>query len=143
MYLIRGPTHIAQTDAWVSRGDTLSLFKRRGGLIGNCCCAGASKIVCRLTAIWYIADWVMSFWPVARRQSPRPVPSRAPRASGSARAAGAWPSTMLLIFLRRGPAHELVIAISEWLCVSLYGVLLNIPRRRETSAIQCSHLCPS
>ena len=30
---IRGPTHITQTDVWVSRGDTLSLFKRRGDLI--------------------------------------------------------------------------------------------------------------
>ena len=28
--LIRGPTHVTQTDVWVSRGDTLSLFKRRG-----------------------------------------------------------------------------------------------------------------
>jgi len=26
--IIRGPTHITQTDVWVSRGDTLSLFKR-------------------------------------------------------------------------------------------------------------------
>ena len=31
--IIRGPTHITQTDVWVSRGDTLSLFKRRGDLI--------------------------------------------------------------------------------------------------------------
>ena len=28
--IIRGPTHVTQTDVWVSRGDTLSLFKRRG-----------------------------------------------------------------------------------------------------------------
>ena len=28
--LIRGPTHVTKTDVWVSRGDTLSLFKRRG-----------------------------------------------------------------------------------------------------------------
>ena len=27
---IHGPTHVTQTDVWVSRGDTLSLFKRRG-----------------------------------------------------------------------------------------------------------------
>ena len=27
---IRGPTHNTRTDVWVSRGDTLSLFKRRG-----------------------------------------------------------------------------------------------------------------
>jgi len=27
---IRGPTHITRTDVWVSCGDTLSLFKRRG-----------------------------------------------------------------------------------------------------------------
>ena len=27
---IRGPTHVTHTDVWVSRGDTLSLFKRRG-----------------------------------------------------------------------------------------------------------------
>ena len=29
-HLVRGPTHVTQTDVWVSRGDTLSLFKRRG-----------------------------------------------------------------------------------------------------------------
>jgi len=28
--VIRGPTHITRTDVWVSCGDTLSLFKRRG-----------------------------------------------------------------------------------------------------------------
>jgi hypothetical protein len=27
---IRGPTYVTQTDVWVSRGNTLSLFKRRG-----------------------------------------------------------------------------------------------------------------
>ena len=53
-------------------------------------------------------------------------PSRAPRASGSTRAAGACPSTMLLIFLRRAPTPELMIAIAEWLCVSFHGVLLNV-----------------
>ena len=31
--LIRGPTHITQTDVWVSRGGTFSFFKRRGYLI--------------------------------------------------------------------------------------------------------------
>ena len=56
----RGPTHVAQTDVWVSRGDTLVMFKRRGGLIGNCCTAGASKIACRPT-IWYSGDWVTNF----------------------------------------------------------------------------------
>ena len=30
---ILGPTHVTQTDVWVSRGDKLSLFKRRGDLI--------------------------------------------------------------------------------------------------------------
>jgi hypothetical protein len=35
--VIRGPTHITQTDVWVSHGATLGLFKRRGGLIGNWC----------------------------------------------------------------------------------------------------------
>ena len=35
---IRGPTHVTQTDVWVSGGDTLSLFKRRGNLVsGNWC----------------------------------------------------------------------------------------------------------
>jgi len=35
---IRGPTHITRTDVWVSCGDTLSLFKRRGNpCSGNCC----------------------------------------------------------------------------------------------------------
>ena len=37
--LIRGPTHVTQTDVWVSRGDTLSLFKRRGNpCSGNAGC---------------------------------------------------------------------------------------------------------
>ena len=48
---------------------------------------------------------------VSLRLSPRPVQSAA--TSGSARATGAWPSTMLLIFLRREPTPELVIAIAE------------------------------
>ena len=34
------------------------------------------------------------------------------------RAAGALPSTMLLIFLWRATTPELVIAIAEWLCVT-------------------------
>ena len=42
--IIRGPTHITQTDVWVSRGDTLSLFKRRVDLIGNWCTASSSKV---------------------------------------------------------------------------------------------------
>ena len=32
-FLVRGPTHITQTDIWVSRRDTLSLLKRRGDWI--------------------------------------------------------------------------------------------------------------
>ena len=35
---IRGPTHITQTDIWVSCGGTISLFKRRGDWVsGNWC----------------------------------------------------------------------------------------------------------
>ena len=33
IWFVRGPTHITQTDVWVSRGDKLSLFKRRGFLL--------------------------------------------------------------------------------------------------------------
>jgi len=33
--LIRGPTHITHTDVWVSRGDTLSLFKRFGDWVSG------------------------------------------------------------------------------------------------------------
>ena len=46
--LIRGPTHVTQTDVWVSRGDTLSLFKRRGNpCSGNRAGGNSSKIACR------------------------------------------------------------------------------------------------
>ena len=45
--LIRGPTHVTQTDVWVSRGDTLSLFKRRGNpCSGNRAGGNSSKIAC-------------------------------------------------------------------------------------------------
>ena len=46
----------------------------------------------------------------------------------------------LFIFIRRAPTPELGIATAESLCVSLYGVLLNIPRRRETSATMLTSL---
>jgi len=58
--VIRGPTHVTQTDVWVSRGDTLSLSKRRGGLIGNCCTASGSKIACRHHHDLGTGDWVMT-----------------------------------------------------------------------------------
>jgi hypothetical protein len=32
---IRGPTHITQTDVWISRGGTLSLSKRRGDYVNG------------------------------------------------------------------------------------------------------------
>ena len=44
----------------------------------------------------------------------------------AARAAGAWQSTLLFVFLPGAPTPKLVIAIAEWLCVSLYEALLNV-----------------
>ena len=41
---IRGPTHITQTDVWVSSGDTLSLFKRRGDWVSGWCYREAKSL---------------------------------------------------------------------------------------------------
>ena len=59
--VIRGPTHITQTNVWVSRGDTLSLFKRRGGLFGNCCELAVQRSRVRLlSAVCLKPIWELS-----------------------------------------------------------------------------------
>ena len=35
--IVRGPAHITQTDAWMSRGDTLGLFKRGDWVSSSWC----------------------------------------------------------------------------------------------------------
>ena len=39
----RAPTHNTQKGVWVSRGDTLSLFKRRGDVCSDNCCVQAPQ----------------------------------------------------------------------------------------------------
>jgi len=45
--LIRGPTHITQTDIWVSRGGTLSVFKRRVDWASGNWCREEAHRYCR------------------------------------------------------------------------------------------------
>ena len=54
-FFVRGPTHITQTDVWVSREDTLSLFSRFGDWVSGMGVARGFKG--RLVpAIWYLQD---------------------------------------------------------------------------------------
>ena len=138
VYLNSWP-HTHHTDnAWVSRGDTLSVFERRGDLIvviGVRLTVQKSRA--RPSARPSEADlgtlFLVKLTEIFGQSATTSPLRRRPRASGNFRAAGAWPSTMLLIFLRRAPTPELGIAIAEWLCALGRPRLSRTARAREAA----------